>query len=75
VIDINEFDAIRIGLGFARADPSLVVGEVTKPETINYPYPQAREGRPVLRAHLRSHQGLGVLLRQVQAGALQGHHL
>ena len=39
------------------------------------PHAQARARRPVLRAHLRSHQGLGVLLRQVQARALQGHHL
>ena len=28
-----------------------------------------------MRAHLRSHEGLGVLLRQVQARALQGHRL
>jgi hypothetical protein len=39
------------------------------------PHAQAREGRPLLREDLRSHQGLGVLLRQVQARALQGHHL
>ena len=39
------------------------------------PDAEAREGRAVLRAHLRSHQGLGVLLRQVQAGPLQGHRL
>ena len=39
------------------------------------PDAQAGEGRPVLREDLRSHPGLGVLLRQVQARALQGHHL
>ena len=39
------------------------------------PHAQAGEGRPVLREDLRSHPGLGVLLRQVQARALQGHHL
>ena len=36
-IDINEFDAIRIGLASAkqiRDEPAQ--GEVTKPETINY---------------------------------------
>ena len=39
------------------------------------PDAQAGEGRALRRAHLRSHQGLGVLLRQVQADPLQGHHL
>ena len=39
------------------------------------PHAQAGEGRALLREDLRSDQGLGVLLRQVQAGALQGHHL
>ena len=39
------------------------------------PDAEAREGRALLRAHLRSDQGLGVLLRQVQAGPLQGHRL
>ena len=39
------------------------------------PHAQARERRPLLRAHLRSDQGLGVLLRQVQARPLQGHRL
>ena len=39
------------------------------------PHAQAREGRALLREDLRSDQGLGVLLRQVQARPLQGHHL
>ena len=39
------------------------------------PHPPPGEGRPLLREDLRSHQGLGVLLRQVQAGPLPGHHL
>jgi len=49
-------------------------GEVTKPETINYRTLKPA-GRALLRAHLRSDEGLGVLLRQVQARPLQGHHL
>src|SRR5450759_2799585 len=36
---------------------------------------QARARRPVLRAHLRADQGLRVLVRQVQAHEVQGHHL
>ena len=39
------------------------------------PHAQAREGRAVLREDLRSDQGLGVLLRQVQARPVQGHRL
>src|SRR6185312_15584366 len=36
---------------------------------------QTRARRPVLRAHLRADQGLRVLVRQVQAHEVQGHHL
>ena len=39
------------------------------------PHLQAGAGRPVLRAHLRADQGLRVLVRQVQAHEVQGHHL
>ena len=39
------------------------------------PHPQAGEGRALLREDLRPDPRLGVLLRQVQAGPLQGHHL
>ena len=39
------------------------------------PHPEARAGRPVLRAHLWTHQGLGVPLRQIQAHPLQGQDL
>ena len=35
-IDINEFDAIRIGLASAKQIRDWSQGEVTKPETINY---------------------------------------
>jgi DNA-directed RNA polymerase subunit beta' len=36
VIDINEFDAIRIGLASSKQIRDWSSGEVTKPETINY---------------------------------------
>ena len=36
MIDINNFDAIEIEAGVLEADPELELGEVTKPETINY---------------------------------------
>src|SRR5581483_3532226 len=36
VIDINDFDAIRIGLASSKQIRDWSSGEVTKPETINY---------------------------------------
>ncbi len=75
MLDVNNFDQLRIGLATADAIRTWSNGEVKKPETINYRTLQAGEGRPLLREDLRSDQGLGVLLRQVQARPLQGHHL
>ena len=59
----------------ARADPRLVEGRGHQARDHQLPHPPPREGRPVRRAHLRPLAGLGVLLRQVQAHPLQGHHL
>ena len=39
------------------------------------PHAQAGKGRALLREDLRPDPGLGVLLRQVQARPVQGHHL
>ena len=61
--------------GLARSDQGLVVGRGHQAGDDQLPHAQAGEGRPLRRAHLRSHQGLGVLLRQVQAHPLQGDHL
>jgi len=36
LIDINDFDAIRIGLASPKQIREWSSGEVTKPETINY---------------------------------------
>ena len=36
MIDINDFDAIRIGLASSKQIREWSSGEVTKPETINY---------------------------------------
>ena len=60
---------------FSQADPRLVDGRGHQARDHQLPNAQARARRPLLRAHLRSDEGLGVLLRQVQAGPLQGHHL
>ena len=60
---------------FLEADPVLVERRGHQAGDHQLPDAEAREGRALLRAHLRSHQGLGVLLRQVQARPLQGHRL
>src|SRR5665811_1620515 len=74
VLDVNNFDQLRIGLATADSIRTWSNGEVKKPETINY-----RTLRPekdgLFCENLRADQGLGVLLREVQAGPLQGDHL
>ena len=58
-----------------QADPRLELRRGHQAGDDQLPHAEAREGRALLRAHLRSDQGLGVLLRQVQARPLQGHRL
>jgi hypothetical protein len=55
-----------------RSHPVVVQGRGQEPGDHQLPHVQAGKGRPVLRAHLRSRQGLGVLLRQVQAHQAPG---
>ena len=67
----TPFDAIQIGIASPEMILSWSYGEVKKPETINYrtlkpePHAQAGTERPVLRAHFRTDQGLGMPLRQI----------
>ena len=56
-------------------DPHVVERRGQEARDDQLPHAQAREGRPLLREDLRADQGLGVLLRQVQARPVQGHHL
>ena len=56
----KTFSAIKIGIASPEMIRDWSYGEVKKPETINY-----RTLKPVLRAHLRTDEGLGVPLRQV----------
>ena len=63
MFELTNFDAIQIGLASPEKIREWSHGEVKKPETINYRTPEARARRPVLRAHIRAHQGLGVPLR------------
>ena len=61
--------------GHGRRHPAVVSRRGQEAGDHQLPDPAPREGRPVLRADLRTVAGLGVLLRQVQAGEVQGHHL
>ena len=74
-MDINNFDAIEIGLASSKKIRSWSHGEVTKPETINYRTLKPEKDGLFCERIFGPDQGLGVLLRQVQAGPLQGHRL
>ncbi len=50
---------------YSEEDEQLVLRRGQKARDHQLPHPQARARRPVLRAHLRTHQGLGMPLRQV----------
>ncbi len=75
MLDVNNFDQLRIGLATADSIRTWSNGEVKKPETINYRTLKPEKDGLFCEKIFGPHEGLGVLLRQVQAGALQGHHL
>ena len=75
MIDINNFDAIEISLASSKQIRSWSSGEVIKPETINYRTLKPEKDGLFCERIFGPDQGLGVLLRQVQAGALQGHRV
>ena len=75
MIDINNFDAIEIGLASSKQIRSWSSGEVTKPETINYRTLKPEKDGLFCERIFGPDQGLGVLLRQVQARPLQGHRV
>ena len=69
------FDQIRISIAQPGEDPVVVLRRDQEAGDDQLPHVQAGARRPVLRAHLRSDQGLRVPVRQVQAHEVQGHHL
>ena len=75
MLDVNFFDELRIGLATADDIRQWSPRRGQEAGDDQLPHPEAGEGRALLREDLRSHPGLGVLLRQVQARPLQGHHL
>ncbi len=79
MLDVNFFDELRIGLATADQIRAWSFGEVKKPETINYrTLKPEKEGLFCERIFGPTRDwecSWGVLVWQVQAGALQGHHL
>ena len=75
MLDINNFDAIEIGLASSKQIRAWSSGEVTKPETINYRTLKPEKDGLFCERIFGPDEGLGVLLRQVQARPLQGHRL
>ena len=74
MLDVNTFDQLRIGLATADAIRTWSNGEVKKPETINYrTLKPEKDG--LFCEKISAHEGLGVLLWEVQARPVQGHHL
>ena len=75
MLDVNMFDQLKIGLATADQIRLWSHGEVKKPETINYRTLRPEKDGLFCEKIFGPTQRLGVLLRQVQAGPLQGHHL
>ena len=75
MLEVNDFNAVRISLASPEQIRSWSYGEVTKPETINYRTLKPEKDGLFCEKIFGPHQGLRVLLRQVQARPLQGHHL
>ena len=75
MLDVNFFDELRIGLATADDIRQWSPRRGQEAGDDQLPHAQAGEGRALLREDLRSDPRLGVLLRQVQARPLQGHHL
>ncbi|GAP57427.1 DNA-directed RNA polymerase subunit beta' [Arthrobacter sp. Hiyo1] len=70
----SSFGLMQIGLATAEDIRGWSYGEVKKPETINYrTLKPEKDG--LFCEKIFGVPGLGMLLRQVQARALQGHHL
>ena len=75
MLDVNMFEQLKIGLATADDIRLWSHGEVKKPETINYRTLRPEKDGLFCEKIFGPTQRLGVLLRQVQAGPLQGHHL
>ena len=65
LLDVNNFDQIRIGLASPEMIRAWSSGEVKKPETINYRTLKPEREGLFCEKNLWPDEGLGVPLRQV----------
>jgi len=75
LLDVSNFEKIRIGLASPEQIRQWSSGEVKKPETINYRTLKPEREGAILREDLWAHQRLGMPLWQVQESQVQGHCL
>ena len=63
MLDVNNFESMRIGLASPEQIRTWSYGEVKKPETINYRTLKPEPRRFVLRKNIWTYQRLGMPLR------------
>ena len=63
MLDVNNFESMRIGLASPEQIRTWSYGEVKKPETINYRTFETGTRRFVLRKNIWTYQRLGMPLR------------
>ena len=75
MLDVNEFDKLRIGLATADDIRNWSYGEVKKPETINYRTLKPEKDGLFGESRSSDLPATGNAPAAVQARALQGHRL
>ena len=75
MLDVNNFEFMKIGLASPEKIRSWSRGEVKKPETINYRTLKPEKEGLFCEKIFGPTQGLGVPLRQIQTGPLQRRRL
>ncbi len=58
MMEVNQFEGIRIGIASPEKIRSLSYGEVKKPETINYRTLKPERDGLFCEKNIRTHQGL-----------------
>jgi hypothetical protein len=65
MFEMNNFDAIRIGLASPEKNQGMVEGRGKKAGNDQLQDIETGEGRPLLREDIRTAEGLGMSLRQI----------
>jgi len=75
LFELNNFEAIKIGLASPEKIREWSRGEVKKPETINYRTLKPEKEGLFLREDFRSYKGLGMPLWEIQENQVQGNSM